>query len=648
MAGRHSTRTLKRGSGRRWSTPSSRARAGSRSVPARARRSQSRSSPTRGGGGARRSGRGHRNHLRAVRSPQSVSPRRLVALLVALAVMFGLMGARLFVLQVIESGEFQEIAAQQRLKVVELPARRGTVLDRDGDTLAVSVGTQMVTADPTLIDDFQATAEKLAPLVRLPVEKVEASLRGGDVSPRFSYVARHVRPKVAQRVDELGLAGIDTRLDPTRVYPNGRLASHLLGFVNVDGSVKEGIEAQYNDVLEGTPGRIVMESDPSGHPLPQADYSYVGPQAGSSLLMTLDKDIQYFAERMLRDAVKQFKAIAGTAIVMRPDTGEVLALANAPDFDPNSYESSDADSRRNRALTDVYEPGSVFKLVTASAALAERVVTPSTTFMVPDALQVSSTTINDSHAHETERMSVRRIIQESSNVGTVLMGQELGKRKLDQWVRNFGFGTPTGLDFPGETSGLVIDLEDWSGPTIGNIPIGQGVAVTPIQMLSAFATIANGGVWVEPKLLYGTANPDGTSERASAAETKRIVPRRVARQMTSILGGVVNKGTGIEAQIPGYQVAGKTGTAQKVENGAYGAGRVASFAGFAPAHDPQVAAIVVLDEPTPIWGGSTSAPTFKTIMQRALRELGVPPDHNAERAAFEIQQDATSDLSSTD
>ncbi len=324
-------------------------------------------------------------------------------------------------------------------------------------------------------------------------------------------------------------------------------------------------------------------------------------------------------------------------------------LANLPDYDPNSYNKFSDEERRNRALADVYEPGSIFKAITLAGALNERTVTPKTKFEVPDQLQVADRVIHDSSPHAAQRMNVREIITQSSNVGTVKIGQKLGGEGLDEYVHRFGFGKKTGLDFPGESPGIVRPLEDWSGSSIGNIPIGQGVAVTPLQMVSAFATIANDGVWVEPRLLTGIIGDDTKLTPATASSKRRVVKAGVARTVTDILSDVVSDGTGLHAQIPGYEVAGKTGTAQKVlEEGGYGDDYFASFAGYAPAKRPEVAAIVILDSPSPIYGGLTAAPTFKIIVQRALRELAVPPSNNAERAARAIEADEDSSLPAQD
>jgi cell division protein FtsI (penicillin-binding protein 3) len=492
-------------------------------------------------------------------------------------------------------------------------------------------------------------AARLGPVLKRKPESLVESLTGTFAGDQFEYVARQVNPRVAKEVAAMELPGIFFEAEPKRFYPNGRMASHLLGFVNVDGTVMEGVEAQYNNVLAGEPGAVRFEKDTSGNQLPQADSSFEQPEPGRSILLTIDKDIQYFTELALADAVRQYKAASGTAILMRPKTGEILALANVPDFDPNAYNEFSNDERRNRALADVYEPGSIFKAITLAGALSEGAVSPETTFAVPDQLQVADRVIHDSSPHATEKMDVRQIITESSNVGTVMIGQKLGAEGLDEYVHRFGFGSKTGLDFPGESPGIVRPLEDWSGSSIGNIPIGQGVAVTPLQMVSAYATIANHGVWVEPRLLAGTIGGDARVDPAAPSSKRRVLKGRVARTVTGILSDVVSKGTGLLAQIPGYEVAGKTGTAQKVlEEGGYGDDYFASFAGYAPAKRPEVAAIVILDSPTPIYGGMTAAPTFTIIMERALRELAVRPSSNAEEAARAIAENEDRSLPAQD
>lgn len=556
------------------------------------------------------------------------------------------MASRLFVLQIVEGPGYTKLAVAQRDSVIEFPARRGAILDREGEPLAISVDLHTVWTDPEHVEDPAGQAKALARILKVDESELELKLA---CECRFQYLARQVAPKVAQAVTRLDLPGIYLEAEPKRYYPGRRLASHVLGFVNIDGQGLEGIESQYDGILEGKPGSMTLEQDPTGRALPQAEFTYERPRPGRSLFLTIDKELQYFTQATLAGATQQFNAEAGTAIVMRPQTGEILALANVPDFDPNKAGTfSDAD-RRNRAVIDVYEPGSAYKIVATSAALEEGAVTPATTFVVPDSFAYSDRVFNDSHPHPTEKMTVAEIIHDSSNVGTIQIGLKLGGKSLDDYVRRFGFGSKTGLDFPGESPGIVLDRDDWTGPTIATIPIGQGIAVTPLQMAAAYSTIANGGLWVEPKLLAATMGDDARPEASPPPATRRVVSRATARKMTKILTGVTEKGTGIEAQIPGYAVAGKTGTAQKpLETGGYGNSYIGSFAGFAPANKPAIVVIVTLDEPSPIWGGSTAAPTFKTITQFALRHLGVSPTGNAEKAAKEIQAEQAGDAATYD
>jgi cell division protein FtsI/penicillin-binding protein 2 len=504
-------------------------------------------------------------------------------------------------------------------------------------------------ADPQLVSHPRLEAKKLAPLLHRPAHDLARLLAGTRPNDEFEFLRRQVDPAVARRVRALSLAGIATRTEPRRLYPNGRLASQVLGFVGIDGNGLSGVEKLYDGILAGRAGSMTLQHDPAGRALPQAGLGYTPPTAGRSLFLTIDKAIQYRTERALDAGVRTYHADSASAIVMQPHTGQVLAMANYPDFNPNDFWRWPQYSYRNRAVTDLYEPGSNFKLVTASAALQARAVTPRTKFMVPEQMPFADRVIHDSHYHPTERMSVRQIIVESSNVGTVKIGLRLGGAGLQRYIYKYGFGRPTGVGFPGEASGIVVPRTKWSGSTIANLPIGQGIAVTAMQMACAYSVLANHGVWVRPSLLYATMSPSGKARKPPAPATRQIVSRRTARQMTSILTGVVRRGTGVLARIPGYAVAGKTGTAQKaLPTGGYGHSYVASFAGYAPARHPAVVAIVVYDNPRPIWGGYTAAPTFKTILEFALGHLGVPPTGDPSAAAQGMQAPPPSMPSSHD
>jgi cell division protein FtsI (penicillin-binding protein 3) len=572
------------------------------------------------------------------------STRRLVSLFVVFTFAFLAMAARLVTLQIVDAPAYARLAVEQREREVAFPARRGAILDRNGNPLAISVDLHTVFVDPAHVENIELAARKLAPVLLQTVGSLREKLDGAVPGDRFEYLARQVPPRVAKRVKKLRIPGIYLQVEPKRFYPGGRLASHVLGFAGIDGAGLEGIEKQYDSILQGRPGRMVLEQDPEGRALPQAEYSYERPVPGQSLLLSLDKQLQYFTELTLAEAARRYDAEAASAIVMRPRTGEILALANVPDYDPNEAGRYDTLERRNRALTDVYEPGSVYKIVAVAAALEEKVVSPKTTFTVPDSFAYSDRVFHDSHPHPTERMTVADIIGDSSNVGTIQIGLRLGGRKLDRYVRKFGFGSVTGLDFPGESPGIVLDRSDWTGPTIATIPIGQGIAVTPLQLIQAYSTLANRGVSVEPKLLYATLGSEGRVDPSPPPARHRVVSRSTARKMTKILRGVVEKGTGIEAQIPGYDVAGKTGTAQEpLPGGGYGNSWVGSFAGFVPASRPEIVVLVTLDNPSPIWGGSTAAPTFRTISEFALRHLGVAPTGNAEKAVKEIEEEVAAE-----
>ena len=413
------------------------------------------------------------------------SAKRLIFMFFAFTLSFGAMAARIVVLQVVEAPAYVELASKQREREIIIPARRGAILDRSGEPLAISVDTFMIYTDHIHLVDARKTAEKLSRVLDEDPVDIERLLQPSFEGDQFEFLARQVTPKVARRIRAMELDGIYMKVEPKRYYPGGRLAAHVLGFADIDGKGLEGIERQYESILQGEPGRLTNEQDPTGElELPQAGSSEQRSVPGRSLFLTLDKELQYFTELTLADAARRYHAESGSAIIMRPDTGEILALANVPQFDANEPGEFPTEVRRNRALTDVYEPGSAFKIVTAAAALEKQVVTPRTTFTVPDSFDYSDRTFHDSHPHPTEQMTVSEIIQESSNVGTIQVGLRLGGKRLDRAVKKFGFGTETGLDFPGESSGIVLDRKDWTGPTIATIPIGQGIAVTPMQLVT--------------------------------------------------------------------------------------------------------------------------------------------------------------------
>jgi len=459
-----------------------------------------------------------------------------------------------------------------------------------------------------------------------------AQTLAGDSS--FVYVDRQLPSDVGEQVQELGLAGITVTQEPARSNPSGTLAHSLLGTVNVDQLGISGLEKQYEEVLAGEPGQVTVERDPQGNTIASGDNHYDDAAQGEDVQLTIDREIQYQAERLLSEQVTATGARGGTVIVSRPGTGELLAVANIDAYDEATDSFTDPiPAADNRAVTAVFEPGSVNKIITLSAALEEGVVTPDSTSSVADTLQVGDHLFSDSHPHETTEMTVRDILTESSNVGTIQIAQQMTPEVLDHYIRAFGLGAVTELHFPQESPGILLPTDEWSSTSIATIPIGQGVAVTPLQVLEAFNVIANGGRYVAPRLVTGTIGTDGELEPTSRPEPRRVVSEATARQMTEMMTGVVEEGgTGVAAAVPGYPVAGKTGTARKPQpSGGYEdeLGRyhyVATFGGFVPANDPQLSIVVVIDEPSgDVYGGDVSGPVFSRLAGAVLRAYRIPP-----------------------
>jgi cell division protein FtsI (penicillin-binding protein 3) len=549
---------------------------------------------------------------------------RLGALFLILAVSFAGVAVRLVVLQVGDADDYRALARDQRVRTLSLPAVRGSILDRDGHELALSLPARAVYADPFLVEDPRRTARRLAPVLDMKVRELRKRLRADG---RFVYLARRIEPGIARTVEDLGLPGIGFLDETKRYYPDGDLASHLLGFVGVEDDGLAGLEFQYDAILAGSPGRMVFEQDPSGNTIPQGEGRSVEPVPGHDLVLTIDRDLQFQAERMLEAAVRANGARGGTVIVMDPSSGEILAMATAPGFDANAFQEAPTYITKARAVTDVYEPGSVNKVITAAAALEEGVIGLDETLSVPDHWLVADHVFHDSHSHPRETMALTDIVSQSSNVGTIRIAQRLGPDLLDEYLRRFGFGLPTGVGFPGEADGILMPPDSWWGTSIGTIPIGQGIAVTPLQMVSVYATVANDGVRVQPTLVRGTIDPGGRFHPAASPARRRVVSRKTAEHVTGMLAQAVRSGTGIEAQIPRYWVAGKTGTARKPLEDALGYSDkyVASFLGFLPAGDPELVVAAILDEPTTVYGGVASAPLFREVARYAVAHYGIPP-----------------------
>jgi cell division protein FtsI/penicillin-binding protein 2 len=529
---------------------------------------------------------------------------------------FGLLTLRAAALAV-DSGKLATLAREQQQSTISLPATRGEILDRTGIPLAYDEQQQTVFATPYMLSDPESAANRLADLLHVPRAPLRRAL--SDKASGFAYVARQIDPKLAAKALALGIPGVGSYPEDVRVYPERTLATQVLGLVGSDGQGLAGIEYSQNGALSGTPGQETVIADPAGQVLRTLHSTPALP--GEDVRLTIDEAIQYQTEQVLAATVARYHALGGTAIVEDPTTGEIYAMANAPLVTASAFATEPA-LARDRAVTDVYEPGSTFKVLTVAACLADGAVTPDSSFLLPPAIRVGGYTIHDAEARPTERMTVSEILARSSNVGVVTLAERyLGKARLLRWIADFGFGQPTGIDFPGEAAGLL--PAEWTASTIGNVPFGQGIAVTPIQMASVYSAIADGGVWIRPRLIAAIGD-----HPVAAGPRRRIVSASVDKELVTMLSDVVADGTGTEAQIPGYAVAGKTGTAQKVladgrgySNNAFDA----SFVGFVPARHPQLCVLVMIDQPDVIFGGSVAAPAFREIASFALQDLEIAP-----------------------
>lgn len=556
---------------------------------------------------------------------------RLGAMVMALAMGFGLLTLRVGQVQVLSADRLEALGEDQRVRTLELPAERGSIFDRNGRELALSLRQQTIWANPRVISDPFGMAKTLAPIIGVDEDKLVERL---SRDAAFVYLARKVDDSVAEQVKNLKLPGIDLLPEPERFLPAGTLASSIIGQVGIDNEGLSGLESQFNSRLAGEPGTLVSERDPRGRPIPGGERAFRPSEAGTDLVLTLDRSLQHQTEKALASQILSANADGGTAIVMEVGTGEVLALANlarAGADDPDTAPPV-GPAGANRAVTTVHEPGSVNKMITVAAALEEGLVSPSTELLIPDRMLVADHVFSDHDPHPTANWSVTEIMAQSSNIGAIKLGQKLGKDRLDSYLRDFGFGAPSGLDFPGESSGLLLDPDKYSGTSLATISLGQGIAVTAMQMLTAYNTVANGGEYVAPKLVRATVEPDGAINPTPDSARRRVVSPRVAEQVSDMLVEVVQRGTGELAAVEGYTVAGKTGTARKPRDGArgYEAGAyVASFAGFVPAESPGLTAIVLLDEPKPIYGGVVAAPVFAEVVRYALRLFRIPPPATA-------------------
>jgi cell division protein FtsI (penicillin-binding protein 3) len=524
-------------------------------------------------------------------------------------------------LGVVKAGTLKEAAAVQQESEVIVPARRGTIFDREGTELAVSQPAVSIAATPYLVEDAPGVAARLADVVDRPEDELLRELARRDTG--FVYLARKVEPDDARRVQRMEIAGLEFIPEFDRLYPREWSASQLLGVTGTDGHGLAGLEYSLDELLRGRDGERQLKKDALGEPIQMRETQPT--ERGADVRLTLDGNLQDRAEAVLADVGEAWKPKGATAIVMDPRDGAVLALANWPRVNANALGDAPAYARQNRAIEVNYEPGSTFKAFTVAGALEEAEVTPDTTFNVPPTITVADREIGESHPAGYRTLTTRQILEQSSNVGSIMIGQRLGAERFDRWVRRFGFGSLTGVDLPGEERGIPLALENYSGSSMGNLPIGQGMAVTLMQMASGYAAIANGGVLRAPHVVERVG-----ARAARKPKGRRVISETTAAAVRRMLEGVLGPGgTASGAGIDGYVMAGKTGTAEKPDEfGGYSKTKfVSSFVGFAPAKRPKLLVAVMVDEPQgDIYGGTVAAPAFREITSFALNYLRIAPE----------------------
>jgi cell division protein FtsI (penicillin-binding protein 3) len=546
--------------------------------------------------------------------------RRLGLLFCVFLLIFSFAIARAFWLQGVRGSALRAEAHGQQVTEVTIPGQRGRILDRNGKVLAASEDAADVIATPYQVKNPAQAAMDLHEVLGMPTTDLLEPLQ--DRGSGFAYLARKVGADEAARVEKLNIAGISTVPTSRRFYPQGELASQVIGAVGSENQGLTGLEEAQNEVLGGANGEQDVIHDALGRPIRMDTVTPAS--VGEDIQITLDAAIQAKTEEALATAGEHFEAQGATAIVMNANTSEILAMANWPGYDPSNLEEASDEQLQNRATGFTYEPGSTFKAFTVAAALEDEVVTPETSFYLPSEIQVADREIGEAHERPPIDATVSQILAQSSNVGAVRIGLAEGADRFSRWINNFGFGRVTGLDYPGEERGIVPERDEYSGSTMGNLPIGQGLAVTPVQMATGYAAIANGGILRKPSLISTVGGQPTDGE----GEDRRVLSERTAGQLRNMLEGVLEPGgTASSVSVPGYVLAGKTGTAQKVVGGTYSEDEyVASFVGFAPAQRPKLLVAVVVDEPLYVHtGGEVAAPVFGEVAEFALPYLGVSP-----------------------
>lgn len=555
--------------------------------------------------------------------------KRIATLSLLFTTAFLLLGLRLFWIQFVCGAELSAKAEQNRMRDIPVEAKRGVIYDRNGRELAISVSADSVCAYPAEVKasgKAQETARQLAGILGMNQDDVYNKITRNTA---FVWIKRQIDPAKAGSIRNLNLKGIDLTEESRREYPKGDLAAHVLGIAGIDNNGLEGVDFYYNDLVGGTKGKIIVEKDGKNQEIPEAIHKYIAPVEGANLVLTIDETIQFITERELDKVFQERKAKRAVAIVMDPATGEILAMATRPTFDPNKFADYPAVNRRNFAINDAYEPGSTMKIITAAMAMQEGVVNDSSRFYCPGSIKVGKETITCANGKAHGSQTFAQIVENSCNVGFVQVGLELGLERYYKYIDAFGFGQLTGVDLPGEAKGILVPRKTAKQIDLATMAFGQANAVTPIQLITAVSAVANQGKLMKPHLLKKAVDANGKTIKTCEPEmVRQVISPEMAQKLCKILEGEVEEGTGTNAQIEGYTTGGKTGTAQKIKpGGGYMSNEYyASFIGFAPVDNPRLVCLVVVDAPQgyPYFGGWVAAPAFRSIMADSLRYLKVP------------------------
>ncbi len=568
----------------------------------------------------------------------SLAHKRIRGLVLILAVVMFVFGLRLVQVQALQAGDYRERAVNEMEKVRTLQAPRGDITDIEGVPFARSVAATSIVVDQTQITDPAKVAAFVAPILNLKVQEVQEAITG---TRKWNMVARNAKPatwlKLSDALDQYNsrfkamspdrIIGFFPERSYVREYPSGNLIASLIGFVNHDGVGATGLESSMNSKIKGIDGKYSYANGYKAE-IPGSQSEIIPAQSGTSIRLTVDRDIQWVASKAIADVVKSSRALSGTVIVMDPKTGHILAHATAPTFDPNDTTKVSLIAMRNPSVLDVYEPGSTGKVMTVAAAMEEKKITPETVLTIPDKLKRSVKVFRDHEPHPTQRLTTAGILAVSSNTGSIKIGEMISNDKLYEYLTKFGIGSKTGSGLPGESRGILPKVADWSGTTAPTVAFGQGYSVTAMQATSVFATIANDGVRVSPTVIAGTSDSSGNYTPTATRESVRVISPETAAQMRLMMESVVSaNGTAPSAAIPGYRVAGKTGTAQRIDDtcGCY-RGYTASFIGFAPADKPAYVISVTIQDPKGLhWGGYLGGPVFKKVMSFVLQSKGIAP-----------------------